>query len=53
MKQQIYEEALKAIVRRLNETPSTYTHDREGDRRRANQALAAISKIAREAIGQP
>lgn len=50
MKQQVYEEALKAIKQRIESAGSTTTHDREGDRRRANMLLRQIAEIADEAL---
>lgn len=52
MKQQVYEEALKAIAQRIESAGSTTTHDAHGDRRRANQLLKQIADIAREALGK-
>lgn len=50
MRQQIFEDALKAIVAEIEGVGSTVTHDTYGDRKKLNQMAARIKQIAAEAL---
>lgn len=48
-----HEEALRAIVKAIEEAGPTTTHDVRGDRQRANRALYEAIRIARNALEEP